>query len=887
MSYQFTEEKKRPPPITLPLPPPPRPLPATSQQWQQGQRSTDNTPLTSPIESQTPASGSGRSRTAMTTFVNLIDRARSPRKSDHGSWISSNVGSTARSRQSGRSQHEAVAAQAQIEALDEETARGKVESRAEKNLFKMTSQVPPTPIIDSTNENEIYIRREDLRRQCRIASEEQQPEREDPSKSPKKKLFQNLRNTFSKSSSTAVPPAMPNKAAQILGTASRQARIIPVRPIKPARPVESTPTRTSRSDTVKSLPAKIVDPDNHAHRHRRGSSRRNRTSGRGSPGRGSLKKQSYDIENISPVPDVNESSDSVIPPSPPAKDTPPQDERQPSPLRRAAPTRGDLRNSYSDFNDNISRIRFPKFELSPVRSSGTLPGHGGSSPTKSRPYTAEDYTKLIEDRSMQWPYPTWKESPSKAEGKHPVPLAGVGLSSLQLPRPDRMREERPNTMRETSADKGPHLLPHFYSPSRIIPFPFAEGETPSKNSDEKRLLYSHPAGSRSLLHPREESAHGSIKMIFQGDRQDIEPNSPTARELDENEQLTHESDRRSDVGITTRGMQELRIGEQSENSRQRNGNLGDQSSSRLTDMLNAASPGRSESQGDFQLYCPSAIPSPLHKISGPPFSARASVPSGSYSAIPQPLPPKSIKDHFFMTNEHLDVVGKTTWDALETFGKEQENISQARHDDTLALINRRFKQLSSHLDAIKETANRVETSIDRVREVADSQHNIYATVNTIKDSIKETIPDAFKEQDKKMTCIEAEMKEMKQIIQALQKSMDQKAAETSNTPQPPFPSHNQRSPHSLHGHCGNIPEVVRDLQPVMQHGMSSPQDGHSDARLGYQNGNHNGNQWAARTAYAGRNGKEERPSYAANPYLYNNGGQYSSGYSGGGYPPFG
>ncbi|KAI4605727.1 hypothetical protein J4E80_010510 [Alternaria sp. BMP 0032] len=823
----------------------------------------------------------------MATFTNLIDQARSPRKSDHGSWISSNAGSTARSRQSERSQHEAVAAQAQIEALDEETARGKVESRAEKNLFKMTGQVPPTPMIDSANEDDIYIRTEDLRRQCRIASGERPPEREEPPKSPKKKLFQNLRNTFSKSSSAAAPPAMPNKAAQILGTASRQARIIPVRPIKPARPVESTPTRTSRSDTVKSLPAKVVNPDSYAHRHHSGSSRRHRTSGRGSPGRGSLKKQSHNVENTRLVPDVNESSDSVIPPSPPAKDTPPPADRQPSPLRRAAPTRGDLRDSYSDFNDNISRIQFPKFDLSPVRSSYILPGHGGSSPAKSRPYTAEDYTKLIEDGSVQRPYPNWDSSPTKAEGKHHAPLAGAGLGSLHLPRPDRLREECPNTTQETNPANGPHLQPHFYSPSRITHFPFAEGETPSKNSDETRLLYSHPARSRSVLHPREESANGSIKMIFQGDRQDIEPNSPTAREVDENEQLTHEGDRRSDVGITTRVMQELRIGEQSENPRQRNGNLGDQSSSRLTDMLNTVSPGRSESHGDFQLYCPSAVPSPLHKISGPPFSAHASVPSGSYSAITQPLAPKTTEDHFYMTNEHLDVVGKTTWDALEKLAKDQERTSQARHDDTLALINRRFKQLSSHLDAVKETTNRVETSIDRVREVADNQHNIYATVNTIKDSIKETIPDAMKEQDKKMAIMEAEMKEMKQIIQALQKSMDQKAAEPPHTPQPPFPSHNQRSPHSLPSHYGNIPEVVRELQPVMQHGMSSPQDGHNDARLGYQNGHQNGNHWTARPAYAGRNGKEERPSYAANPYLYNNGGQYSSGYSGGGYPPFG
>ena len=47
-------------------------------------------------------------------------------------------------------------------------------------------------------------------------------------------------------------------------------------------------------------------------------------------------------------------------------------------------------------------------------------------------------------------------------------------------------------------------------------------------------------------------------MIFQGDRQDIDPHSPTAHEIDENEQHGQTGDRRSDVGITTRVMQELR-----------------------------------------------------------------------------------------------------------------------------------------------------------------------------------------------------------------------------------------------------------------------------------------------------------------------------------------
>jgi hypothetical protein len=79
----------------------------------------------------------------MSTFTNIL---ASPRKSDQGSTSNSYHGSTARSRQSGLSQHSAAAAQAQLEELDEKTTRGRIEARSERNLFKMTGQVPPTPI---------------------------------------------------------------------------------------------------------------------------------------------------------------------------------------------------------------------------------------------------------------------------------------------------------------------------------------------------------------------------------------------------------------------------------------------------------------------------------------------------------------------------------------------------------------------------------------------------------------------------------------------------------------------------------------------------------------------------------------------------------------------
>jgi hypothetical protein len=243
-----------------------------------------------------------------------------------------------------------------------------------------------------------------------------------------------------------------------------------------------------------------------------------------------------------------------------------------------------------------------------------------------------------------------------------------------------------------------------------------------------------------------------------------------------------------------------------------------------------------------------------------------------------------------MTNEHLDVVGKTTWDLLETLNKQQKSTSKSRQEEMLELINTHFEQFSAHLGTIKETAKRVEDCMDRADGMADNQHSICASINSVSDCIKETIPKALAEQDKKMANMEAEMKDMKQIIQALQSSVEQKATEVKavqqstptgqgnagNMPQPPFPLHNTRSQHSPPSYYGGNTEVVRGDHPVMPHSMASPQDSHNDPRLVYQSGQ----QWASRPGYGGRNSKEERPSYPTNPYLHNIGAQYNNGYSG-------
>lgn len=176
MSSPTPDHKRRPPPIAIPQLPSTRAVhvpnatihpPAqakgsgqygqrfASSSTQQGRQSGANTPLTSPLEFDEsrvtfPKPGSQASRhrsSAMTNLADLMDQARgSPRKSDCGSATSRN-NSTARSRQSERSQFSATTAQARLESLDEDetTVRSRLESRTEKQLFKMTGQIPPTP----------------------------------------------------------------------------------------------------------------------------------------------------------------------------------------------------------------------------------------------------------------------------------------------------------------------------------------------------------------------------------------------------------------------------------------------------------------------------------------------------------------------------------------------------------------------------------------------------------------------------------------------------------------------------------------------------------------------------------------------------------------------
>lgn len=277
---------------------------------------------------------------------------------------------------------------------------------------------------------------------------------------------------------------MPSKAAQVFGTSERKPNRVVVRPIKPASSFV-TPSTVPHSDTSKSLPGKLVDPHSNVRRRHSGAYRRNR-AGRRSSGRGS--KQSSDVESTPPLPKIITPYESISPPTPPAKDTPPNHrpaDLPPSPLRRAHPSE-DLRESYGANVGNGMKLQFPQFALSPSLSQSAVPNHGGTSPTKALPYTAEDYKKLIQGEALQWRYPDVSDVSSEKEGSRNAPPAAENVKALQLPHPNRQSNGLHDNNRNSS-QLSP-LPPRFYSPSNRSAHSFAEGETPSKNVSAPSLL---------------------------------------------------------------------------------------------------------------------------------------------------------------------------------------------------------------------------------------------------------------------------------------------------------------------------------------------------------------------------------------------------------------
>lgn len=387
-------------------------------------------------------------------------------------------------------------------------------------------------------------------------------------------------------------------------------------------------------------------------------------------------------------------------------------------------------------------------------------------------------------------------------------------------------------------------------------------------------------------------------MVYQGSMNAIEsdpPNTQTTNNDDAQTQDKQAPQQRDNTELTVRVKQELRIGEPHQLPPSTNGGPGHSqpgtSSSKLTNMLNGATP-RTDSNGDFRILCPSTVPSPLHKLHGPhiPMPPAPMLRGGNGAAPgglwPSPRTHKTIEDHFFMTNEHLDVVGKTTYDALDMYTKQQISATNAKYEQLAVILEKHIEGLQSQINLVNEKAD----------DTSNQTHNISLKLGQLEKFLKDEVLGAMTEQTKKTAEMESSLKEiqkammhMQQIVEKLPEVKSGPHHSATNAlpapgasmlmPQPVTTHHSQTALPSCYGN-----ETGRDEQPPMpslqDRTLSNNYESHGDPRSNYGT-NWQSQAWNGRSTYHGRN-KGEASSYAGtNPYHFGNSGQYNNGYMNG------
>jgi hypothetical protein len=398
-------------------------------------------------------------------------------------------------------------------------------------------------------------------------------------------------------------------------------------------------------------------------------------------------------------------------------------------------------------------------------------------------------------------------------------------------------------------------------------------------SDHGRLLYT-VAATTPVFQLHQDSSNDSIEIVFQGNRNDIDPDSPTGRMLNgkAQEPLTPQANNEAQPAV--RNMQEPRLSHEQDLPSRPNGIVDlvqpDQSSSRLTDMLHGVSPGRDNFDAQFQPHCPSAVPSPLHKAPVP-MTPSASV-RNAFASCGAPRTPQTINDHFFMTNEHLDVVAKSTYDWIDKLKMELQTSSNDRQMQLVETIDKHFEDIKKQVVLANEKADRN----------VENGHTSHAKLDSLFDFVRHDVVDAMEAQDRKVTSLVQGVQELQKSMQNLQKMLEQKMFNFTTGQQQnatiPLPQHGPQP--YLTNYYGNMTEPSREGPPHMPNN-GIVQGAHNDSRAGF--GNNYGQQWGPRSGY--RSSNEDRAPYSGtNPYHFansggiaSNGGQYNNGPQGGGY----
>ena len=290
--------------------------------------------------------------------------------------------------------------------------------------------------------------------------------------------------------------------------------------------------------------------------------------------------------------------------------------------------------------------------------------------------------------------------------------------------------------------------------------------------------------------PTPSSKRGSIPMLFQGDASEINSEPATARPISnavsEPPVFTFKTyDNVGGPNLTARVMEELRIKSPAEGPVKAPGQGGlppAQSSSQLTDILNGVSPSRA----DFRGYdSSSAVPSPLHRapqgavdVQQPGASApmlNSGQAPAAFPGTPLPPPPMALHDHFYMTNEHIDMVAMSLYDWVQAGNNQTIKAASSKHEQLKTTVEQRFDDIKSQINSVGEKADHN----------GNQSHNLSVQLDSLRDYIKAEVVEPLATQAQKVNGMEQGIKDLQKAMQDLQNSVAKSQASPFNYPSPP------------------------------------------------------------------------------------------------------
>jgi hypothetical protein len=304
------------------------------------------------------------------------------------------------------------------------------------------------------------------------------------------------------------------------------------------------------------------------------------------------------------------------------------------------------------------------------------------------------------------------------------------------------------------------------------------------------------------------------------------------------------------------------------------------SSSRLTDILSGVTPSKTDFNHDIFGNCPSAVPSPLHRMSiqqtpdqqlpnrqvpdqQMPSPMMTRPPSGPMG-IPHSL---TWAQHFHMTNEHIDVSGRTLYDFVAECNHEQMVTSSSKHDKTVAIMEERFNAIKLHLDSTNNEADRAHNQTLSINEKLDK----------LLEFVKVEVVEPLAVQSKRTAEMETSIKTLQKSVFDLEQLMEAKSNSTLGCgPGPaaytqyPLPHHSSQP--SL---VGGLYESPNDVAQNGSSRLASIQEAANSGRFRYQN-------WNRSQSNVRENSKDTHHPFTAATNPYNNGASNYSGTSGGG-----